>query len=79
MDYNTFKPHPNLESIVNFYWSLEVLAEDNSQKQHIIPDGCIEMAFILGDDIKRYTSNNEFILQPRAMVLGQMIEPFYIW
>ena len=34
--------------------------------------------FILGDDIKRYTSQNEFILQPRAMVLGQTIEPFYI-
>jgi hypothetical protein len=36
------------------------------------------MAFILGDDIKRYTSQDEFILQPRAMVLGQTIEPFYI-
>ena len=36
------------------------------------------MAFILGDDIKRYTSKDEFILQPRAMVLGQTIEPFYI-
>jgi hypothetical protein len=36
------------------------------------------MAFILGDDIKRYTAEHEFILQPRAMVLGQTIEPFYI-
>jgi hypothetical protein len=36
------------------------------------------MAFILGDDIKRYTYKNEFIIQPRAMVLGQTIEPFYI-
>ncbi|MBV7326961.1 helix-turn-helix domain-containing protein [Chloroflexi bacterium TSY] len=36
------------------------------------------MAFILGDDIKRYISEDEFILQPRAMVLGQRIEPFYI-
>src|SRR5690606_35849584 len=44
----------------------------------IVPDGCIEMAFILGDDIKRYTFKDVFILQPRAMVLGQTIEPFYI-
>lgn len=36
------------------------------------------MAFILGDDIKRYTSGDEYIIQPRAMVLGQTIEPFFI-
>lgn len=78
MNYQTFEPHPDLESLVKCYWSLEVPAEENSQKQRIIPDGCIEMAFILGDDIKRYTSEDEFILQPRAMVLGQTIEPFYI-
>jgi AraC-like DNA-binding protein len=78
MDYQTFKPHPDLESLINFYWTLEVPHEENSQKQRIIPDGCIELAFILGDDIKRYTSEDQFILQPRAMVLGQTIEPFYI-
>ena len=78
MEYNTFKPHPDLKSIVNFYWTLEVLAEENFQKQRIVPDGCIEMAFILGDDIKRYTSDSEFILQPRSMVLGQITAPFFI-
>lgn len=78
MNYETFKPHPDLEPLINFYWTLEVFAEENSQKQRIIPDGHIEMAFILGDDIKRYISDDEYILQPRAMVLGQTIEPFYI-
>ncbi len=63
---------------IKCYWTLEVPAEKNSRRQRIIPDGCIEMAFILGDDIKRYTSEDEFIFQPRAMVLGQTIEPFYI-
>jgi AraC-like DNA-binding protein len=57
---------------------LEIPADKDAQRQRIIPDGCIEMAFILGDDIKRYTSEKDFILQPRAMVLGQTIEPFYI-
>ncbi|MDB2607177.1 AraC family transcriptional regulator, partial [Zobellia sp.] len=75
MNYQTFQPHSDLESLVSCYWTLEVPAENNSQRQRIIPDGCIEMAFILGDDIKRYTSQDEFILQPRAMVLGQTIEP----
>lgn len=78
MDYKTFEPHSNLESLVSCYWTLEVPIQSDSQKQRIIPDGCIEMAFILGDDIKRYTSDDEFIIQPRAMVLGQTMNPFYI-
>ena len=78
MNYQTYQPHPDLESLVSCYWTLEVPAEYDSQKQRIIPDGCIELAFILGDDIKRYVAEDEFVLQPRAMVLGQTIEPFYI-
>lgn len=78
MNYQTFQPNSDLESLVSCYWTLEVPAESESQRQRIIPDGTIEMAFILGDDIKRYTSEKEFIIQPRAMVLGQTIEPFYI-
>ena len=78
MDYQTYQPHPDLAALVKCYWTLEVPAGIDPQRQRIIPDGCIEMAFILGDDIKRYTSEDEFILQPRAMVLGQTLEPFYI-
>jgi len=78
MNYQTFQPHSDLESLISCYWTLEVPADNDFQKQRIVPDGCIEMAFILGDDIKRYTSEDEFILQPRAVVLGQTIEPFYI-
>ena len=78
MNYQTYKPHPDLASLISCYWTLEVPATDDAQRQRIIPDGTIEMAFILGDDIKRYTSKDDFILQPRAMVLGQTIEPFYI-
>lgn len=78
MDYQTYEPHTNLKSLVSCYWTLEVPKQSEPQKQRIVPDGCIEMAFILGDDIKRYTFENEFILQPRAMMLGQTIEPFYI-
>lgn len=78
MDYHTFQPHKDLASIINCYWTLEVPASNDAQKQRILPDGMIEMAFILGDDIQRYTSEEEFILQPHAMVLGQTIEPFFI-
>lgn len=78
MNYNTFLPNPDLAAFVRCYWTLEVMPNENTEKQRIIPDGCIELAFILGDDIKRYISDSEYIIQPRAMVLGQTLEPFYI-
>jgi len=78
MNYQTFQPHSDLESLVSCYWTLEVPASNNAQRQRIIPDGTIEMAFVLGDDIKRYTSEEKFIIQPRAMVIGQTLDPFYI-
>lgn len=78
MNYQTFQPSPDLASLVKCYWSLEVPAEANPQKQRIVPDGCMEMIFILGDDIRRYTSETEFIIQPRALVVGQISKPFVI-
>ena len=78
MEYQTYEPDINLKSIISCYWTLEMMKQDKPQKQRILPDGCIEMCFILGDDIKRYTSQTDFILQPRAMILGQIIKPFYI-
>lgn len=78
MDYQTYEPHTDLKSLISCYWTLEIPKQGERQKQRIVPDGCIEMVFILGDDIKRFTSEDEFILQPRAMVIGQIIEPFYV-
>lgn len=78
MNYEVFQPHPDLKSLVKCLWTLEVPAEAGAQKQRIIPDGCIEMIFILGDDIKRYTSEDEWIIQPRAFVMGQITEPFIV-
>jgi hypothetical protein len=36
------------------------------------------MIFILGDDVRRFTSDDDFIIQTRAMVLGQITAPFYV-
>ena len=76
--YETFEPHPNLGSLIKCFWTLEVQAQGGYQKQLIIPDGCIDMIFILGDDVRRYTSEDKFIIQPREMILGQITEPFFI-
>lgn len=78
MIYKTFEPHPDLAALVKCYWTLNVPAQEHAERQLIVPDGCIEMAFILGDDIMRYTSGNDYILQPREMILGQVTRQFYI-
>jgi len=78
MNYQTYRPHYDLESIVKFYWTLEVPFDSKNQKQKIVPDGCIEMTFNFGDKIKRYTSENDFILHPNAMVMGQRTKSYYI-
>jgi hypothetical protein len=51
MIYNTYQPQSSLESIVKFYWTLEVPYDPNNQKQIIVPDGCVEMTFNLDDPI----------------------------
>ena len=78
MNYQTYKPHKDLESIVKFYWTLEVPFDPKNQKQKIVPDGCIEMTFNFGDNIKRFTSETDFILHPNAMVMGQRTKSFDI-
>lgn len=78
MDYREYKPQSDLTALVKCYWILEVPPEGPIQRQRILPDGCIEMIFILGDDIKRYTSDNSFIIQPPSFVLGQITKPFFV-
>lgn len=78
MNYQTFKPHQDLDSIVNFYWTLEVPYNPNNTKQKIIPDGFIEMTFNFGDKIKRYTSDKKFVTHPCAMVMGQRTKSYFI-
>lgn len=78
MNYQIYKPHKDLESIVKFYWTLEVPFDPKHQKQKIIPDGCIEMTFNFSDKIKRYTSEDDFVLHPNAMIMGQRTKSYYI-
>ena len=78
MNYQTFEPHNELKPLVKCFWTLDVAAEAGAGKQRIVPDGCIELAFVLADKIRRHTTDNNFVVQPDAMVLGQFTEPFYI-
>lgn len=76
MDYRTYKPQADLSALVKCHWTLEVPAEMSGTRQRILPDGCIDMIFLLGDDIRRILPGGGHVLQPRAMVLGQITEAF---
>lgn len=78
MNFETYPPSPDLASFVKCYWILDGPANHSTPKQRVLPDGCIELFFILGDDVRRFVSDDEFIIQPRSMVLGQITEPYYI-
>lgn len=78
MHYETFEPHPDLKAVVKCHWTLEVPADLAAPKQRVIPDGCIEMCFILGDDVRRFISETDYIIQPRTMVFGQITKPYYV-
>jgi AraC-like DNA-binding protein len=78
MNYQTYQPHPDLASLVKFYWTLEVPFDPQNKKQKIVPDGCIEMTFNFGDKIRRYISEDEFVLHPNAMVMGQRTKSYDI-
>lgn len=77
MNYQTFDPHPALRDFVKCYWILQVPAEPAPQKQKAIADGYIEMIFHLADDVLSYTEDEGYTVQPRAMILGHPVKPFF--
>ncbi|WP_420197278.1 DUF6597 domain-containing transcriptional factor [Chryseobacterium camelliae] len=67
MHYQTFEPSNELSAIVKCYWTLE--SPDNiTDRQIVVPDGCMEMIFHYGDLYKQYLENGEVIIQLRCFV-----------
>jgi AraC-like DNA-binding protein len=42
------------------------------EKQRIVPDGCMEMIFNLGDLFHQFLRDGKYITQPRSFVFGQI-------
>lgn len=78
MDYQTFEPGSALQEFVKCYWTLESQEEPNTERQTIVPDGCMEMIFHYGDLYRQYTNAQNSILQPRCFVIGQLTQPLEI-
>ncbi len=71
MDYNTYPCQSDLSVFIKCFWTLRVPAEVSSGRQQVLPDGCMDLIFNLGDDVRRILSDDSFLTQPPAFVLGQ--------
>ncbi|OJJ16772.1 AraC family transcriptional regulator [marine bacterium AO1-C] len=78
MEYNTYQPDSDLETLVKCYWTLNIPKEVPKGRQQVLSDGCMEMIFNLGDDVRRILPNDQYLVQPRSFVLGQITQPMWI-
>lgn len=77
MNYQIFEPNSDLKDFVKCYWTLEIPAKVDVQKQRVIPDGYIEMIFHLADPVLSYPCDKKSPIELQAMILGHTIKPFY--
>lgn len=78
MIHHTYNPSEDLKPFVKSYWTLESSAQHPSEKQVIVPDGCVEMIFHYGDPYKQYLENGDSLIQPLCFVIGQLTRPLEI-
>ncbi len=58
MEYKTYSPNPVLATLVKCYWTLSIPREVPKGRQQVLPDGCMDMIFNLGDVVKRILPND---------------------
>lgn len=78
MEYKTYPPNSELSALVKCYWTLKIPKEVQKGQQRVLSDGCMDMIFNLGDEVKRILPDENFLIQPRSFVLGQIIQPMWI-
>ena len=70
MKYQKFKPSKKFENIVASYWIVQNANQDESQR--ILPDGCIDIIFNLGNDLLSNNRMESFIPKNRIAITGMM-------
>ncbi len=78
MHYQTYPPSPHLAPLIKCFWSLESLASPQSEKQTIIPDGCMELIIHYGDLYRQFQEDGSSFIQPRSFVFGQLSDTLEI-
>lgn len=78
MDYAEWEPSPHLAPFVRRVWALrgapELGVSGVIAAEPIVPDGCVELIFHLGDPFVQVVGDMQTI-QPRAMIVGQATAP----
>jgi len=72
MNYQEFRPVEQLAKFVKCFWFLESAASQSPSPERILPDGCTEIVFHLGDPFDQHTSEGSTERQPLALLVGQM-------
>lgn len=78
MRYQVFSPAPVLAAHVQCYWTYESAAAGIVGSFSVVPDGCMNMIFHLGDSYRQYLADGRSIVQPRCFVIGQLTRPLWI-
>jgi AraC-like DNA-binding protein len=70
MSYTQFNPHSALASYIDAYWMVTG-HEAELKTEKILPDGCVDIIFNLGDDVE--TDNGRFLMKSeQAYLIGTM-------
>src|SRR5262249_41063821 len=80
MKYEEHAPPLELRGFVECIWTLSGTVDVGAvEPERVLPDGCMELIFHRGDPFRRSTDpllGPE--IQPRAFVVGQMMEPVFL-
>ncbi|HET9315577.1 MAG TPA: DUF6597 domain-containing transcriptional factor [Vicinamibacteria bacterium] len=71
MRYREYQPGPALAPFVRVLWTLEHRGEAPAADR-ILPDGCMELVFHLGQPFRALDGSVDAVLQPAAFLVGQM-------
>ncbi len=74
MEYQEYSPDDRLSPCIRCFWSLEDwLPSQPSTREKVFPDGCTELIFHYGDRFKKYDGENDFHIQEKSFLHGQLI------
>lgn len=72
MHYEEIRPAERLAKLIKCFWVLESPSAPSPSQERILPDGCTEIVFHMGDPFAQHNSDGTTERQPLALLVGQM-------